>query len=132
MGRRGNFSSLLLRWMPLVVLSRNNVRVIGDLIQSWRDMRGRLSDPPCLASMYLVIPLYIFPSLPLSLKALISCSPIHVRYAFFREKTSVPSISCGSCVTTLDMHFGSPHIVLCRAIILLSSFLMARSEYGTA
>ena len=128
MGRRGIFSNLLLRWLPLVVFSMNNVRVIGDLIQSWRDICGRLNDPPCLANMCLVNPLYIFPSRPLSLKALISCSPIHVRYAFFSEKAYVPNISCGSCVTVLDMHFSSPHIVLCRAIILLSSFLMAVSR----
>ena len=130
MGRRGNFSNLLLRWMPLVVLSMNNVRVIGDLIQSWRDMRGRLSEPLCLASMCLVNLLYIFPSRSLSLRTLISCSPIYVRYAFFSEKAYVPNISCGSCVTALDVHFDSPHIVLCKEIILLSSFLMAGSEYG--
>ena len=131
MGRRGNFSSLLLRWMPLVFLSRNNVRIIGDIIQSWRDMRGRLNDPPCLANMCLVNPLYIFPSLLLSLRAVISCSPMHLRYAFFSEKNYMLNISCGSCVTALDKHFGSPYIVLCRAIILLSSFLMAGSEHGT-
>ena len=32
MGRRENCSSLLLRCMSLVVLSKNSVRVIGDLI----------------------------------------------------------------------------------------------------
>ena len=31
----------------------------------------------------------------------------------------------------LDVHFGSPHIVLWRVIIFLSSFLMAGREYGT-
>ena len=30
-----------------------------------------------------------------------------------------------------DVHFGSPHIVLWRAITFLSSFLMASREYGT-
>lgn len=95
-------------------------------------MCDRLSDHPCLASMCLVNPLYILPSLLLSLRALISCSPIHVIYAFLSEKTSVPNISCGYCVTTLDKYFGSPHIVLCRAIILLSSFLMVGNEYGMA
>ena len=34
-GRRGNISSVLLRWMLLVVLSRNSVLVIGDLRQSY-------------------------------------------------------------------------------------------------
>ena len=46
-------------------------------------MRGRLSGPPYLASMCSVNPLYILPSRPLSLRAFISCSPIHMRYAFF-------------------------------------------------
>ena len=31
-----------------------------------------------------------------------------------------------------DVHFGSPHIVLWRAIIFLSNFLMAGREYDTA
>ena len=61
-----------------------------------------------------------------------SCSPIHVRYAFFSEKASVPNIFCGSCVTAFDRHFGRPHMVLWRAILFLSNFLMAGSEYGTA
>ena len=95
-------------------------------------MRGRLSDPPYLANMYLVITLYIFPSHPLSLRAFISCSPTHVRYAFFSEKAYVPNISYDSCITSLDMHFGTPYIVLCRAIIFLYSFLVAGSEYKTA
>ena len=86
MGRRENFSSVLLRWVPLVVLSRNNVFVIDDLIQLCWDMHGRFSDPPCLACICLVNPLYIFPSLPWSLRALMSCSPIHVIYTFFSEK----------------------------------------------
>jgi hypothetical protein len=82
--------------------------------------------------MCLVNPLYICPSRPLSLSALISCSPIQVRYAFFSEKAAVPNISWGNCVTALDIHFGSPQMVLCRASIFLSSFLMVGREYGTA
>ena len=106
--------------------------MIGDLVQSCWDMRGRFCDLPCLASMCFVSPLYILPSLLLSLRALINCSPMYVMYAFFSEKASVPNMSWGSCVTVFDIQFGSPHIVLCRAITLLSSFLMAGSEYGTA
>ena len=127
-GRRGNFSSVLCKWAPLVVLSRYRVLVIGDLIQSCWVMRGRFSDPPCLASMYFVNPLYIFPSRPLSLRAFMSCSPMHVIYAFFSENASVPNITWGSCVTAFDIHFGRPHMVLCKAITFLSSFLMAGSE----
>ena len=33
-GRRENSSNVLLSWDPLVVLSRNRVPVIGDLVQS--------------------------------------------------------------------------------------------------
>ena len=106
--------------------------MIGDLVQSCWDMCGRFSDPPCLTNMCFVSPLYIVSSLPLSLKALMSCSPMHVMYAFFNEKASVPNMSWGSCVTAFDIHFRRPHIVLCRASIFLSSFLMAGSEYGTA
>ena len=40
----------------------------------------------------------------------------------------MPNIFCESCVTAFDSHFGRPHIFLCRAIILLSSFLIAGSE----
>ena len=91
----------------------------------------RFCDPPFLASMCIFNLLYIFPCLPLSLRALMSCSPIHVMSQLFSEKTYVPNMSCGSCITTFDIHFGRPHIVLCRAITFLSSFLMTGSEYGT-
>ena len=118
--------------MLLVVLSKNNVLVIGDLIQSCWHMRGKSSDLPYLASICMVNPVYILPSLPLSLRALITWSPIHVMYAFFSEKASVPNMSCDNCVTAFDRHFGRPRIFLCKAIIFLSSFLMAGRKYGTA
>ena len=56
-GRRGNFCIVLFKWAPLVTFSRKRVLVIGDRIQSCWVMRGRLSDPPCLASMWFVSPL---------------------------------------------------------------------------
>ena len=132
MGRRGNFSSVFFKWAPLIVFSRYNVLVIGNLMQSCWDMRGRFRDPLCFPSMCLAKALYIFPRMPLSLSALKCYSPMHVMYAFLSENASVPNISWGNCVTAFDIHFGSPHIVLCRAIILLSNFLMAGSEYRTA
>ena len=61
-----------------------------------------------------------------------SCSHMHVIYEFFNEKTYVPNISCGSCVTAFDIHFGRLHMILCSAIIFLSNFLMAGREYDTA
>ena len=56
--------------------------MIGDLIQSCWDMRGRFNDHLCLASMCFIKPLYNFLILLLSLRALMSCSPMHVIYAF--------------------------------------------------
>ena len=130
-GVRGKFSSVFLRWIPLVFFSKNRDLVIGDLVQFWDDMRVKFWAPPCLASMCCINPLYIPPSLPLSFRAFMSCSPMHIMYAFFNEKTYIPNILCGSCVTALDIHFGRPHMDLCNAIIFLSSFLMARRKYGT-
>lgn len=62
-GRRGFFSSVLLRQMLLFVLSKNNVLVIGDLIQSCWDMRGKSSDPLYLTSICMVNPVNILASL---------------------------------------------------------------------
>ena len=88
--------------------------------------------PPCLVRICCMSPLYIVPSLPLSFRAFLSCSLIHLRYAFFSEKASSPKRSCGSCVITFAVHFGSPHIAFWIPIIFLSSFLIVGMEYGTA
>ena len=40
-----------------------------------------------------------------------SCLPTHILYAFFNEIFFVPNISCGSCVTAFDIHFGRPHMI---------------------
>ena len=106
--------------------------MIGDLVQSWGDIRVKFWAPPCLASMCCISPLYILPSLSLSFRAFMSCSPMHVMYAFFNEIFFVSNISCGSCVTAFDIYFGRPHMDLCNALIFLSSFLMVGREYGTA
>ena len=60
-----------------------------------------------------------------------SCSPMHVMYAFLSENASMSNMSYGNCVTAFDIHFGRLHIALCRAVTFLSSFFMADSEYGT-
>ena len=39
----------------------------------------------------------------------------------------MPNMSCSSCVTTFDIHLGRLHIVLCKEITFLSSFLMVGS-----
>ena len=115
-GVRGKLLSVLLRCIPLVFFSRNNVLVIGDRMQSWGDKRVKFCAPPCFASMCCIKSLYILPSVPLSFRALMSCSSMHVIYAFYNEKTYVPNILCGNCVTAFDIHFGKPHIDLCNAI----------------
>lgn len=95
-------------------------------------MRVRSCIPACLANMCLTNPLYILPRLCLSLRALMSRLPIYVMYKFFNENVSLPNILGGNCVIAFDIYFGRPHIVLCKAITSLSSFLMAGSEYETA
>ena len=126
------FVSMLLRWAPPSFFIRNNVRVVGDLIQSWYLILCMSSAPPCLASMCCISPLYIVPSLPGSFNAFLSCSLIHLRYAFFSEKASSPNRSCGSCVIIFAVHLGRPHITFWIPIIFLSNFLMVGNEYGTA
>ena len=84
--------------------------MVGDLIQSWYLILGMFSAPPCLASIKCVRPLYIVLSLPLSFRAFQSCSPIHLRYAFFNESASIPNISCGSWVTIFGVHLSRPQI----------------------
>ena len=37
---------------------------------------------------------------------------MHLRYAFFNENASIPSISCDSWVTMFGVHLGSPYFFL--------------------
>ena len=84
--------------------------MVGDLIQSWYLILGMFFAPPCLASMKYIRPLYIIPSLPLLFRAFRSCSPMHLRYAFFNENALIANISCGSWVTMFGVHLGRPLI----------------------
>ena len=106
--------------------------MVGDLIQSWCLILDIFFAPLYLASIKFVRPLYIMPSVPLSFRALRSCSPIHLKYAFFSENASIPNMSCGSCVTIFGVHLDRPQILFWIAIIFLSSFMMAGREYGIA
>ena len=99
--------------------------MVGDLIQSWCLILGIFSAPPCLASMKCVMPLYIIPSLPLSFRAFLSCSPMHLRYAFFNENASIPNMLCGSWVTIFGVHLGRPHI-----FFLDCNYLFVEFYYG--
>ena len=36
---------------------------------------------------------------------------MHLRYAFFNEKASIPNMSCGSWVTIFGVHLDRPHIL---------------------
>ena len=75
--------------------------MVGDLIQFWCLILGIFLAPPYLASIKCVRPLYIIPNLPLSFRALRSCSPICLKYVFFSENASIPNMSCGSNVLYL-------------------------------
>ena len=107
-----------------------NVLVVRDLKQSWYLILGMFSAPSCLTDIKCVSPLYIISSLPLSFKAFVSCSPMHLKYAFFNENASIPNMLCGSWVTIFDVYLNGPHIFFWIAIIFLSSFMMAGKEYG--
>ena len=92
--------------MPLVLLIKNNILVVGNLIQSWCLILGIFSAPLYLASIKCMSRLYITPSLPLSFRALQSYLPIHLKYAFFSENASIPNISCGNCLLCLGYIWG--------------------------
>ena len=87
---------------------------------------------PCLASMCCISLLYITPNLPGSFNAFLSCSLIHLRYAFFSEKASSPNRSCGSWVIIFAVHLGRPQITFWIPVIFLSNFFMVGNEYGIA
>ena len=87
------FSCVLLRCISPAFFSRNSVRMVGEFMQSYFVILGISSAPPYLANMWCISPLYIIPSLPWSLRAFRSCSPMHHRYAFFSEKASRPKSS---------------------------------------
>ena len=108
------------------------MRMVGDLIQSCCVIIGIFSAPPHLARMWCMSHLYIIPNLPWSLSAFLSCSPMHLRSAFFNENASRPKSSWGNWVITFAVHFGNSHIVFWMPIIFLSSFFMVGSKYGTA
>ena len=105
---------------------------MGDRIQSWYLILGMFSAPSCLANIKCVRTLYIIPNLLLSFRAFRSCSPMHLKYAFFNENASIPHMSCGSWVTIFGVHLDRPHIFFWIAIIFLSSFMIVGREYGNA
>ena len=49
---------------------------MGNLVHACSLSLGRSSQPPYLATMYLVRPWYMWPSCPGSLRAWMSCSPM--------------------------------------------------------
>jgi hypothetical protein len=71
------------------------------------------------------------PRWPVLFKASRSCSPIHLKYAFRKEKASNPNILCSNWVIILGADLGSPHIDLCSRIMILSSLLSVGSEKAT-
>jgi hypothetical protein len=121
-----------LRWAPPSFFIRNSVRVVGDLVQSWYLIICMSSAPPYLASMCCMSLLYIVPNLHGSFNAFLSCSLIHLKYAFFSEKASNPNRSCGSWVIIFAVHLGRLQIAFWIPKIVVSNFLMVGSEYGIA
>jgi hypothetical protein len=50
-GNKGNYGRSLFRWILAECLRRNKVLVIGERVQSCKEIRGMVKDPPCLARM---------------------------------------------------------------------------------
>jgi hypothetical protein len=76
-------------------------------------------------------PWYIIHNRPVSFRASLSYSPIHLRYAFLSENASNPNILCGSWVITLGEEFGKLQIDFCRRMRVLSSLLIVGNEKAT-
>ena len=72
-------SLVLLSCIPPTFLRRNNVWVVGDLMQSFCFICRISAAPPYLASMWCMSPLYIVPSMSRSFSAFLSCSPMHLK-----------------------------------------------------
>ena len=62
---------------PPSIFIRNNVYVVGDLVQFWYLIRGKSLVPPCLVRICCVTPLYIISSLSRSFSAFLRCSLMH-------------------------------------------------------
>jgi hypothetical protein len=108
------------------------VRVVGECRQAVVVMCVSVVEPPYLAIMYFVSPLYMMPSLPWSFSASLNYSPMHFRYAVLNEKASIPNSLCGSCIARFGVLLGTLQIALVNVIICLSSFLISSIEYGIA
>jgi hypothetical protein len=113
-------------------LSRYRVLPVGECKHASLLSNGKCWEPPYLARIWFVSPMYMIPSLPGSFRALWSYLPIHVRYSVLSECAFNPNWSCGSFVVMFGVLFGSPHMAFCRAMIFWSSLAMFGMEYGTA
>jgi hypothetical protein len=113
-----------LRIWTLFSLSSTMVWVVGEYRHAAILICISMVNPLYLAIVYFVSLLYMVPSLPKSFNVSLSCSPMHFRYAFLKEKASVPNSLCGSCVARFGVLFGTLHIALVTAMICLSSFLI--------
>lgn len=89
---------------------KNSVCVVDDLMYSFCFILGISSTPPYFANICCMSPLNIRPNLPGSLRAFMSCSPMHCTYAFVSENASSSNTSCGSCVITFAVQFGNLHV----------------------
>lgn len=99
-----------------ISFSRNNVLVIGDLMQLYCVIYAMLCDPLCWAICIVIGCSRFCPICMYFSWALMCCLLMHMRYAFLSVNASILNLSCSNYVIEYDMHFGNPLIVLCRAI----------------
>ena len=109
--------------------------MVGDLIQSWCLILGIFFAPPCLASMKCVMPLYIIPSLPLSFRAFRSCSPMHLRYAFFNENPQFQTcyvgvgLLCLVCTWVGHIFFSGLQLSFCQVLLWPAESMVLHKSY---
>ena len=70
---RGNPRFVVVTWISYSLFNRKRVLAMGDLVHACCLSLERCSEPPYLATMYLVRPWYMCPSWPGSLRAWMSC-----------------------------------------------------------
>lgn len=98
------FAFVLMRWTPPSCFRKSSVLVVGDLVQLFGVILGMFSPPTMLKE-------YALSKFQIQVRAFLSYSPMHSRYAVYRENASSMNSLLGGWDITFAIHLGSPHII---------------------
>ena len=73
----GNARIVIVTCISYYLLRRNSVLAMSERMHDWCLSLERWNEPPCLATICLASLWYMIPSCPGSLRARMSCCPIH-------------------------------------------------------